>query len=179
MGYTGKRVMKKERNPKLLLLVMCSLLIVSLSATVTLARYTPQEEIALPEMSIQPLASIDGSANAIFTYDENGGQSMSFVLENSGSTERDYKLELFASLDFGDSAWITLTWDDAEYIGIPQPLTEEDEFFYTMGGGYLYRFYDADAQGEKIFTLSAGDENQLDLNITNSNSGLIQLQIIT
>ncbi len=181
MGYTGKRVMKRKRNPKVMLVIVCSLLVVSLSVTVTLARYAPQEEVALPEMSIQPLASIDGSANttAMFIYDESGGQSMDFVLENSGTTERDYKLVLVASLDFGNTAQITLTMDESSYVGIPQSLTEADEFYYTMGGGYLYRFYDTDAQSEKFFSLEAGESSELALNITNSGSGLIQLQIIT
>lgn len=164
-----------------LLVVLCLLLTLSLVVTITLARYTPQEEVSLAEMSIQPLVVMDSSLDttAMFLYDEDGGQSMSLLLSNDGISEAEYKLVLATTLDFGNIAQITLTLEDESYIGIPHTLTEEDDLYHTMGEGYLYRFYDEEAQGEKIFSLEAEGENQLTLNITKANSGLVQLQIIT
>lgn len=182
MIQIGKRMMEKEKNLTFMLVVMCSLLAIVLCIGVTFARYSSEDEVVMTEMNIQPLILLGGSnsnTSAAFSYDEAGGQSMSFQVENDGTGAMQYKIVLAATLGFGNTALVTLTTDGDDYIGIPEALTEEDDLYFTMGEGYLYRFYDEDSEGERIFMIEADEKVDLNLNVKSAGAGMVQLQIVT
>lgn len=179
MHFMKKKNGKFAINPAVMLICICSLLVIVLAVSVTTAKYSPEEELIIDNMNIQAIVAVENlNATSGFTYNDEGGQLLNLKLNNQSETTQAFHLVLLASLGFGNSAVVELELDGNSYIGVAYKITEDSDYYYSFGTGYIYRFYDQTTESEAIFTLTGNETEDYDINIKSANDGFIQVLVI-